>query len=125
MSTSPGRARWFAALLGTAAAVAAVLSPVSASAAPSPRYNDCGVGLFCVWSGSDASGQKCEWRVDDLNWQAGSRVCKWAKGTRVRSVYNHGESGAPVSAYTAVDYGGTKAFCLRSGARGNLKSPGT
>ncbi|MFJ9926914.1 MULTISPECIES: peptidase inhibitor family I36 protein [Streptomyces] len=124
MTTQSGRARGLTVLFATVAMAAACLTP-AAQAAPATSYNDCARGLFCVWSGDNGTGQRCEWRVDDADWLAGSRICKWAKGTRVQSAYNHGESGAPVSAYTAADYGGTKMFCLRSGRRANLKGVGT
>ncbi|MEV7781933.1 peptidase inhibitor family I36 protein [Kitasatospora sp. NPDC088351] len=108
-------------------AVAATLSglfPASAEATAT-GYPDCASGLFCAWTGDNGTGSRCEWRVDDADWSNGQIVCGWAAGTRVRSVYNHGESGAPVSAYTATDWGGTKVFCLAKDAKLNLSGAGT
>jgi hypothetical protein len=113
-------------LAGAATATAfatALIAPTSASATPDAWQ--CTPGTFCAYSGVNGTGSVCGWTYEDPDWLNGSSMCKWAKGTRVRSAYNAGTSGKSVSAYTKTDLGGTKAFCLGSGKKVNLSGVGT
>ncbi|MFJ3891105.1 peptidase inhibitor family I36 protein [Streptomyces rubrogriseus] len=112
-----------AAALTTAVILGGLALPATASAAPQAWA--CNEGSFCVYSGDNGTGSVCGWSGDDPDWRNGTSVCSWAGGTRVQSAYNNGLSGAPVSAYTAINYGGTKMFCLAKGERGNLAGVGT
>ncbi|MFE7621587.1 peptidase inhibitor family I36 protein [Streptomyces sp. NPDC057496] len=105
-------------VLAGAAAICALL-PTSAQAAPS-AWGDCDDGLVCVWTGDNGTGSRCEWRVDDADWQAGERVCSWSKTNKVASVYNNGTSGAPVAFFTGANWTGTRVTCTARGAYGNF-----
>ncbi|MGW9592177.1 peptidase inhibitor family I36 protein [Streptomyces chartreusis] len=111
--------------IGAAAAIAAsvALLPTPANAAASAW--SCPVGDFCAYTGDNGAGSRCNWTGDDPDWTNGLIVCGWALGTRVQSVFNNGTTGAPVSAYTATSYGGTKVFCLARGSQLNLSGVGT
>ncbi|WP_404870903.1 peptidase inhibitor family I36 protein (plasmid) [Kitasatospora griseola] len=115
------RIRMFAVCIGIAAA--SVLVPTSAEATTS-GWADCDPGLFCAWTGDNGTGSRCEWRVDDADWQAGSLVCSWSATTRVQSIYNHGTSGAPVATFAGANYTGGRIVCTASGAYGNFSENG-
>ncbi|MGY3334421.1 hypothetical protein ACVW0K_000520 [Streptomyces filamentosus] len=113
---------------GAAVLTASVLLAPTAPAAAAPTAPaawNCNDGSFCVYSGTNGTGSVCAWSGDDPDWNNGTSRCSWSPRTRVRSAYNHGLSGAAVSAYTAVDLGGTKVFCLRQGGKTNLPGSGT
>lgn len=111
-----------AAALAAAVSLGVLLLPATANAAPQAWA--CNDGSFCVHGGGDGTGSVCGWSGDDPGWGNGTSVCGWAGGTRVPA-YDDGPSGAPVSAYTAVNHGGTKVFRLARGQRGNLAGVGT
>ncbi|MGV9269489.1 peptidase inhibitor family I36 protein [Kitasatospora sp. NPDC003701] len=117
------RIRLFSVFAG-AAAVSALLPASAEAVTSSPFDGKCAPGLFCVWSEDNATGSKCEWRVDDADWQAGSLVCSWSDTTRVQSVYNNGTSGAPVAMFTGVNWTGTRVVCTARGAHGNFSENG-
>ncbi|MFF4249036.1 peptidase inhibitor family I36 protein [Streptomyces sp. NPDC001822] len=108
----------------TAALVASAwLMPTSANATTT-AWN-CNTGSFCVYTGDNGTGSVCAWSGDDPDWNNGTSVCSWSPGTRVQSAFNNGTSGASVSAYTAINYGGTRALCLARGGKVNLAGVGT
>lgn len=111
--------------IGVAVTVAASawLMPAPASAAAT-AWN-CNTGSFCVYTGDNGTGSVCAWSGDDPDWNNGTSRCSWSPGTRVQSAFNNGTSGAPVSAYTAINYGGTRVFCLPMGGKTNLAGVGT
>ncbi|MFD9807669.1 peptidase inhibitor family I36 protein [[Kitasatospora] papulosa] len=112
--------------LGAAAALVASmwLVPTSASATASETWK-CNTGSFCVYASDNGVGEPCAWSGDDPDWNNGGSTCSWSPGTRVQSAFNNGTSGASVSAYTAINYGGTKVFCLAKGGKINLSGVGT
>ncbi|WP_030732044.1 peptidase inhibitor family I36 protein [Streptomyces sp. NRRL S-237] len=116
--------RFKLALFGAAAITAtAWLVPGPATAAPN-AWN-CNDGSFCVYSGDNGTGSVCAWSGDDPDWHNGTSQCSWTGSTRVQSAFNNGLSGLPVSAYTAINSGGTKVFCLAKGGKTNLAGVGT
>ncbi|OEJ97733.1 hypothetical protein J116_000505 [Streptomyces thermolilacinus SPC6] len=101
------------------------MAPTPAGAAPQGDPWMCTPGAFCVYSGDNGNGKVCGWQVDDPDWLHGSTVCGWSKTTRVRSAFNNGRSGMPVSAFTRTGLTGTKMFCLAKGKKTNLPRAGT
>ncbi|MBT2439592.1 peptidase inhibitor family I36 protein [Streptomyces sp. ISL-36] len=114
------------ALCLTVAAVAGTLAAPSTAGAAAPVDPwTCTPGAFCVYSGTDGTGKACGWQVDDPDWLQGSTACGWARNTRVRSAFNNGGSGMPVSAFTRTGFKETKVFCLGKGEKTNLRGAGT
>ncbi|MGW9595407.1 peptidase inhibitor family I36 protein [Streptomyces chartreusis] len=116
------RKRILAALVGAAAV--GLLLPASANATAASGFDDCDPGLFCAWTADNGTGARCEWRVDDADWLAGSRVCSWSDTSRVQSIYNNGTTGAPVATYPGVNYTGGRVVCTARGAKGNFSENG-
>lgn len=106
------------------AAVAMLVLPGAAQAAPVPAWADCPSQHVCFWTGDNGTGQMCYWSGDDPDWRSGAIQCSWSASTRAQSVYNNGTTGASVSYYTGANYGGTRAGCTASGTRGNFAGNG-
>ncbi|MFE5548963.1 peptidase inhibitor family I36 protein [Streptomyces sp. NPDC056534] len=100
------------------------LLPAPASAAPAAAWA-CASGRFCAYSGDNGTGSVCSWSGDDADWHNGATVCSWTGSTHAQSVFNNGTSTRPVTAYTAINYGGTAAVCVWMGEKANLSGVGT
>jgi hypothetical protein len=106
--------------LASAAAMVSLVMPSSAQAAAAgPTAWSCPIEHVCFYTGDDGTGQMCAWSQDDRDWRSGTIVCSWSSSTRAQSVYNNGDSGAPVSYYTGVGYTG-RVGCVASGTHGNF-----
>lgn len=113
--------RKLASVLGVGVGAAAlVLTAVGPSTAAPAAYS-CPVGNVCFYSGTDGSGQRCNWQVDDPDWRGGSTVCSWSGSSNVRSVYNNAYSD--VAYYLGANYS-NYVGCTVVGDSGNLTGSG-
>ncbi|MDT0438767.1 MULTISPECIES: peptidase inhibitor family I36 protein [Streptomyces] len=103
------------AALGTAPAVSA--APAPAPAAPAAAAYRCDPGHFCIYSGWDGTGQRCQW--------TSSRVANTAdacgfirRGRNVRSLWN--STGHRVEYFRQTNFHG-RIGSTRAGRGGNLQ----
>lgn len=107
--------RTLAAALATIG-VAALASP---SAQAAPEVYDCDAGYVCFYSGSNGTGDRCAWLVDDPDWRSGNIQCR--AFSVPRSIYNMGIAGYPdhIAYYQDANYKNRKG-CTGPGRYGNL-----
>ncbi|MEU9924993.1 peptidase inhibitor family I36 protein [Streptomyces griseoluteus] len=101
-----------------AAAFSAVPAATAASAASSSlaAYN-CSPGYFCIYSGWNGSGTRCQWSQSSLANTADN--CSFIqRGQNVRSVWN--KTGHRVQYYTQTNYH-ARVGSTQAGSGGNLQ----
>ncbi|MES4892341.1 peptidase inhibitor family I36 protein [Streptomyces sp. NPDC096012] len=101
-----------------AAAFAAAFSAVpAATAASSSLPYNCSPGYFCMYSGWNGSGTRCQWSQSSLANTADN--CSFIqRGQNVRSVWN--KTGHRVQYYTQTNYH-ARVGSTQAGQGGNLQ----
>ncbi|MFC9647388.1 MULTISPECIES: peptidase inhibitor family I36 protein [unclassified Streptomyces] len=103
--------------LGAALGAAALVVTSAGVSSAAPTAYTCPIGNICFYSGSNGTGQRCNWQVSDPDWRAGTTTCSWSSSANVRSVYNNGYTG--VVYYTGANYT-SRVGCTGAGGSGNL-----
>jgi hypothetical protein len=112
---------------GMVVAIFAAVAPASAGdidrapgIAEGPRANaySCDSGYYCVYTGWDGTGDRCQYHssVKDM-WNDPGR-CSWANSTNAKSVRNR--TGKTVTLYTKSDYNG-RVGSTAPDSKGNLQ----
>ncbi|GGW25404.1 peptidase inhibitor family I36 protein [Streptomyces alanosinicus] len=113
-----GRIRSFAvAAVALAAAFGAVPTATAASSAPARASYRCTPGYFCIYSGWNGGGTRCQWSQRSKANTADD--CAFIRrGQKVRSLWNG--TGHRVQYYTQTNYHG-RVGSTPAGAGGNLQ----
>lgn len=92
---------------------------ISGDAGIAASYSDCPKGDVCFYSGSNGTGNMCNWDVSDPDWRSGAITCFGV--TTPRSIYNNGYAGGydDVVYYINTGYN-DRIGCTRVGVQGNL-----
>ncbi|MET8557242.1 peptidase inhibitor family I36 protein [Streptomyces sp. NPDC004959] len=107
------------AVSAVALSVAALGAVPAAAAAPrqSPAAYSCNAGYFCIYTGWNGTGTRCQWSQSKLANTADN--CSFIqRGTPVRSLYNR--TGHRVQYYTQTNYKHRVGSTPKNG-KGNLQ----
>ncbi|MET9698474.1 peptidase inhibitor family I36 protein [Streptomyces sp. NPDC006529] len=106
-------------VMASLALVAALGTAPAASAAtpPAPTAYNCSTGWFCIYSGWDGTGTRCQWQSERIANTADN--CSFIRnGQNVRSVAN--STGHRKQYYTGTNYN-NRVGSTPSGGSGNLQ----
>jgi hypothetical protein len=102
--------------LAATAALFAGLAPASARPATASGYEDCKNGYFCMYSGWNGTGTRCQYSGNVNNT---ADLCSFIRnGSNVLSVYNRNSRKATY--YTQTNYQ-ARVGSTNSGGRGSLQ----
>ncbi|ANH95152.1 peptidase inhibitor family I36 protein [Streptomyces sp. NPDC058319] len=106
----------FAAALGTAPAATAAVSAAPAAVVSAASYH-CDPGHFCIYSGWDGGGSRCQWTAEKVANTADK--CSFIRnGKKVLSLWNG--TGHRVQYYTQTNYH-ARVGSTAAGHGGNLQ----
>ncbi|EYT82045.1 peptidase inhibitor [Streptomyces sp. Tu 6176] len=106
----------FAAALGTAPAATAAVSAAPAAVVSAATYH-CDPGHFCIYSGWDGGGSRCQWTAEKVANTADA--CSFIRsGKKVLSLWNG--TGHRVQYYTQTNYH-ARVGSTAAGHGGNLQ----
>ncbi|WP_018567856.1 peptidase inhibitor family I36 protein [Streptomyces sp. PsTaAH-124] len=106
----------FAAALGTAPAATAAVSAAPAAVVSAASYH-CDPGHFCIYSGWDGGGSRCQWTAEKVANTADA--CSFIRsGKKVLSLWNG--TGHRVQYYTQTNYH-ARVGSTAAGHGGNLQ----
>ncbi|WP_432007050.1 serine/threonine-protein kinase [Streptomyces parvus] len=89
-------------------------------------YHRCPPDSICFFSEHNGNGEMCDWRGDDADWQSGARMCMWADGGPVRSIFNNladGRKERNVVYYRGADFRPAGADRTRESRRAGCTKP--